>query len=96
MTDQTNDQAVQEEAVEQQPVILSFQMSLDNVNNLLAFLSNANGAVNLLTSVGAATSNPIPLWIQIIRSQAVAQLQQMQEAAQAAQAGTEESAPTVQ
>lgn len=80
MTDQTNDQVAQEEVAAEQPVILAFQMSLDNVNGLLGFLSNANGAVNLLTSLGAATTNPIPLWIQIIRSQAVAQLQQMQAA----------------
>lgn len=102
MTDQTNDQVVQEteqateQATEQQPVILTFQMSLDNINGLLGFLSNASGVVNLLSAFGSGNvNNPLPLWSQIIRSQAVAQLQQMQAAADEAQQ-SEESAPTVQ
>ena len=61
MTDQVQDVQPTEQQV-QEPVILTFQMSLENVNNLIGVLGNQ-------------PFNEVAQLISIIRSQAVQQLQ---------------------
>jgi hypothetical protein len=61
MTDQIQDVQPTEQQV-QEPVILTFQMSLENVNNLIGILGNQS-------------FNEVAQLISIIRSQAVQQLQ---------------------
>lgn len=97
MTDQVQQQDVAQEAPA--PVILTFQMSLDNVNALLGFLSSLSGVFNVLGFLGVPTTaaNQVSTWVQIIRAQAMQQVQAMNAQAQAAQTTNATEAPaTVQ